>query len=145
MKTKSKTRNAKTVKTSTKTKTAKTKSKTAKPHLAHVTEDKPLPAFSVPRKPAAPGNVIWHNPVTPASVDQPNAVNGFRVYVGPTESKKIPCLCGWAPWIGEHYRIKGGLEARTDMSAREMRSYLLRHAKRIQSAKHEYIPIGKLK
>jgi hypothetical protein len=68
----------------------------------------PTPINAMPRKPPPAGVMIWHNPVPPHWFDQPPDYRGFRVYkeASATADGMMVCDCGWAPWIGPHYRPK---------------------------------------
>jgi hypothetical protein len=63
----------------------------------------------IPRKPLAPGQVVVHNPnarasritvVEPIDAEPSAAGREYR----DTEHTVVPCDCGWAPELGEHYR-----------------------------------------
>ena len=71
----------------------------------------------IPRKPLAPGHVVVHNQVRPAS---PIGLNGFRAWIAaPDDDERIGkdyrdrdpysverCDCGWAPELPEHFRVR---------------------------------------
>jgi hypothetical protein len=49
------------------------------------------------------GKLLVHNNVVPA---KRIGSRGFRIwYVSPDSAKYVVCDCGWAPELGEHYRI----------------------------------------
>jgi hypothetical protein len=49
------------------------------------------------------GKILVHNNVVPA---KRIGSRGFRIwYVVPDSAKYVVCDCGWAPELGEHYRI----------------------------------------
>ncbi len=55
------------------------------------------------------GRVVVHNQVNPA---RRLGTRGFRAWLTAPDAQKLePCGCGWAPEIGEHYRVRAA-EAR---------------------------------
>jgi hypothetical protein len=49
------------------------------------------------------GKIVVHNNVVPA---KRIGSRGFRIwYVAADSSKYVACDCGWAPELGEHFRI----------------------------------------
>jgi len=49
------------------------------------------------------GKFLIHNNVVPA---KRIGSRGFRIwYVSPDSTKYVVCDCGWAPELGDHYRI----------------------------------------
>jgi hypothetical protein len=48
------------------------------------------------------GQVIVHNRVKPR---RRIGAGGFRIWMQAIEDKIEPCPCGWAPELGEHYRV----------------------------------------
>jgi hypothetical protein len=57
----------------------------------------------IPRKLPA-GKLLVHNKVRPV---KHIGLNGFRIWLQSPEDdpKLVVCKCGWAPHLGEHYRV----------------------------------------
>jgi len=50
------------------------------------------------------GRVLVHNQVYP--VARRPGMRGSRAWLSPPDPAKLePCRCGWAPELGEHYRL----------------------------------------
>jgi hypothetical protein len=50
------------------------------------------------------GRIVVHNHVRPARW---LGMNGFRAWLAPSKKHYEVCPCGWAPWLPEHYRVRG--------------------------------------
>lgn len=58
--------------------------------------------FALPS--AAPGRVLVHNGVYP--VARRPGVRGSRCWTQAPDDRLETCPCGWAPELGEHYRVR---------------------------------------
>jgi hypothetical protein len=50
------------------------------------------------------GQVVVHNSVRPT---RRLGSRGFRAWLASRAASLEPCPCGWAPELGEHYRVAG--------------------------------------
>lgn len=64
--------------------------------------DEPAYLFKMPAT-VPPGRVLVHNQVRPA---RRLGTRGFRAWLSlPDPTRLAKCSCGWAPELGEHYRV----------------------------------------
>jgi hypothetical protein len=68
-----------------------------------------IPIGTTPRT-APPGRIVVHNHVRPAGFpDVPLGLDGFRAWTDvptPATYAVIPCRCGWAPHLAQHFRVR---------------------------------------
>lgn len=59
-------------------------------------------------KSVPPGHIVVHNALQPTRRLRLGSVRGFRAWLDTPEAqfaKVEPCRCGWAPELGQHYRV----------------------------------------
>jgi hypothetical protein len=67
--------------------------------------------FKIPKS-IPDGRWLVHNQVTGGiTPHRRSGVNGFRFWLAESSERLERCDCGWAPELGQHYRVRRGGDA----------------------------------